>query len=205
MITPVQSGFVSTVNTAPSGGGSVGPSLPPKQTHAVVVFGCPLNPKTGQPSPALKRRLETALAQAHKDPHALIVVSGGAAHNRFTEADGMREWLMKHGVSSKRILVEGRSHDTIDNAENTARLLRGGHIRQVTVVTEKYHVHRAHALLASALSFEGIHAKMNDAAAPDGLSGLAAFKRELSEEKLLVIDRAKQEWRHLHAGRSLFG
>lgn len=181
------------------------PSLPPQASHAVVVFGRGLNKKTGKPTPALVRRLETALAQAKKDPDALIVVSGGAAHNRYVEAEGMRDWLVQHGVPSSRILVEGESNDTIENAENVAKLLEGGKVKDVTVVTERYHVHRAHALLESALSHRGVKATLDDAPAPDGLSGLAKLKMAVSEERLLVLDRAKQEWRHLSDGHSFFG
>jgi uncharacterized SAM-binding protein YcdF (DUF218 family) len=184
---------------------SASPSVPPQATHAVVVFGRGLNKKTGKPTPALVRRLETTLAQAKKDPDALIVVSGGAAHNQFPEAEGMRDWLVQHGVPSSRILVEGQSNDTIENAENVAKLLEGGKVKNVTVVTERYHVHRAHELLESALSHRGVKAKLDDAPAPDGLSGLAKLKMSLSEERLLVLDRANQEWRHLSDGHSFFG
>lgn len=207
MLPPVQNApsAATTSRPAASATADASPSLPPQATHAVVVFGRGLNPKTGKPTPALTRRLETALAQANQDPNALIVVSGGAAHNAFPEADGMRDWLVQHGVPASRILVEDHSNDTIENAENVAQLLKGGNVRQVTVVTEQYHVHRAHELLASALSFQGVKAKLNDAPAPDGLTGMAKVKMALSEERELLVNRARQEWRHLTSGHSIFG
>lgn len=184
---------------------STGPSLPPQQKHAIVIFGRGLNRRTGKPTPALTRRLEKGLEDAKADPNALVVVSGGAAHNKFPEADGMRDWLVKHGVPASRILVEDHSMDTIDNAENVAQLLQGGKVKRVTVVTEQFHVHRAHDLLAHALSFRGVHAKLDDSPAPDAYSGLSQVKMAISEERLLVLDRAKQEWRHLKSGLSFFG
>lgn len=198
-------GAVSTGSTNKEPAASGGPALPPTQRHAVVVFGRGLNPKTGKPTPALQRRLEEALTQARKDPAALIVVSGGAAHNAFPEAIGMRDWLVQHGVDASRILVEDRSHDTIENAENVAALLAGGKVQQVTVVTERYHVQRAHELLERALAFQHISARIDDAPAPDGLTGFDAVKRSLEEKKLLVLDEAKQLLRHLREGRSFFG
>ena len=184
---------------------SPAPRVPPSAKHAVVVFGCPVNAKTGAPTPALTRRLEQALTEAKKDPSAVLVVSGGAAHNRFPESVAMRDWLVQRGVDPARILVEDRSSDTIENAENVAAMLQGGGVKRVTVVTERYHERRAHLLLANALAFRGVKAQLDDSPAPDGLSGLAAFKKSFAEDKLLVLCLAKQEWRHLRAGQSFFG
>jgi uncharacterized SAM-binding protein YcdF (DUF218 family) len=117
----------------------------------------------------------------------------------------MRDWLVKHGVPASRILVEDHSNDTIENAENVAKLLQGGQVKQVTVVTEHYHVHRAHALLQSALAHRGVKAELDDAPAPDNLHGLDAVKMAISEERLLVLCRLKQEALHLREGMSFFG
>jgi hypothetical protein len=52
------------------------------------------------------RRLERALLDLEAGVAPSVIVSGGAVHSPDNEAVLMREWLLDHGVSPRRILVE---------------------------------------------------------------------------------------------------
>lgn len=83
---------------------------------ALVIFGCPILPD-GTPSPPLQDRLDAALALAAAFPNAVIIASGGAVSSEYTESEGMRDWLVAHGVATGRIVVDTHARDTLGNAE----------------------------------------------------------------------------------------
>jgi uncharacterized SAM-binding protein YcdF (DUF218 family) len=73
-----------------------------------------------------------------------VVASGGAAP-RAVAADVMRQVLEKEGVPPEKILTEGRSHSTYENAAFTAALLMPAGTRRIALVTEAFHMPRAEA------------------------------------------------------------
>ena len=55
----------------------------------------------------------------------------------------MRDWLVAHGVAPDRVVEEGTSGSTVENAYNTARLLADTGAQGVVVVSSPNHVERA--------------------------------------------------------------
>lgn len=179
--------------------------VPLQAERALVVFGCPLDAK-GKPTPALERRLQTALGAFNADPDALILVSGGQRGNHFPEGIGMRDWLVSRGVPASHVIVESQAYDTLENAEFSAPLLKEAGVKRATVITEEFHVNRAQALLEHALRNEGVDLELDGLAAPDLYDGFEkpAVQKWVRERFLLGQDRVRQSFLHLRQDLSIF-
>ena len=157
-------------------------NLNPSQPKlGVVVFGCTVTPE-GEPSPALARRLQRAVQEYRRQPHAVLVVSGGAVQTRPAEGAVMRAWLQSHGVPEAHIVVEDQALSTLDNARRVVPLLKELGLRRVLLVTERFHMRRSQTLLRRVLLSAGLaDLKVERASAPDGLRGVARLRRWLGE------------------------
>lgn len=121
------------------------PSHPPA---LVVLSGGMLLGADGRPvlaTDSLVRAVYAAQLQRRLQPD-WVVASGGPtsrAPGAGPIADAMRDFLVQLGSPAERILVEGASQTTYENAVFTARLLEAKRIRQVVLVTEPLHMPRA--------------------------------------------------------------
>ena len=141
--------------------GSVGPSgsavplslphipIPHGPGTAIVVLGYGLLPN-GTMRPELIARLQAAQVQAMVSPVSPIIVTGGNPQGGTTEAAAMAGWLIGHGIAPGRVHVEGRAADTIQNARNSAELMRALGIVDAVVVTSANHMPRAVATFVRA-------------------------------------------------------
>lgn len=114
---------------------------------AIVIFGAAVRPD-GQPSGALRRRVEAAVACGEAMPGTLYVPTG--ARGRFGEAESsvMAALLVTLGVPRARILEEPTGTDTLSSAIACARLLRArGHAGPVLAASSAYHLPRCVLLL----------------------------------------------------------
>ncbi len=113
--------------------------------QAIVVLGSG-TPK-GQPSPALRARLDTAHALAAAHPKAWVVVSGGVDFGEtLSEGQVMGNYLREQGLAPARILQEERSTSTELNLQYSLPLLQAqglGLDSAVAVVTSDFHTLRA--------------------------------------------------------------
>ena len=117
---------------------------------AVVVLGAAVHGR--ELSNTLVGRLDAALAYHQRNPSALIVVSGGQGlQEEIPEAVAMRQYLLDHGVSDDRIIVEDRSTSTEENFANSRALLgqRLPSGYRIAFVTDEFHVYRAGRIAAS--------------------------------------------------------
>ena len=81
---------------------------------AVIVLGAAVHGKT--PSLTLKRRLDTAVKYHKQNPDAVIIVSGGqGVQEDITEAEAMRNYLIKNGVEADKIIKEEAATSTFEN------------------------------------------------------------------------------------------
>jgi uncharacterized SAM-binding protein YcdF (DUF218 family) len=72
-----------------------------------------------------------------------VIASGGQADLRVTEADALREVLVKLGVPADRIVLEARSTTTREQAVQTAALLGARGATRFVLVTAPGHMVRA--------------------------------------------------------------
>lgn len=111
---------------------------------AVIVLGAQVR-STG-PSTILKYRLNAAASYLKENPDAVCIVSGAKGKNEpFTEAQGMKEYLVEQGIPGKNILLEEKAENTAENLAYSRKLLPSEDA-SVVLVTNNFHVYRALAL-----------------------------------------------------------
>lgn len=115
----------------------------------IIVLGAHVRPD-GEPSRALRHRLEAALAYLEANPMTGVVASGGRGSNEpCTEAAAMARWLTARGIARERIVEEGASTTTAENIAYARRLIaradRGAPhgIARIGIVTNDFHLYRA--------------------------------------------------------------
>ena len=116
---------------------------PLDRVEAVLVLGCQVRGEI--PSYMLHGRLNKALEVLSDHPEAVVVVTGGQGRGeRITEAEAMRRYLERNGISPERIYMEEKSTSTEENMVYSAEILRGlGITENIAVVTNEFHQYRA--------------------------------------------------------------
>lgn len=86
----------------------------PSACPYVIVLGAQV--KGTQPSRALRKRLDKALAYAEEHPETVLVLSGGQGPNEdISEAECMHAYLKATGLDEGRMVLEDRSTSTKEN------------------------------------------------------------------------------------------
>lgn len=120
----------------------------PSAAEAIVVLGCRLRAEGGA-SERLRRRVALAVELYGAGVAPILVLSGGGA-GPVAEAHIMRDLALAAGVPEAALLYEPESRNTVENALNTARLLRQRDIRRVVLVSDRTHLPRAALLFRRA-------------------------------------------------------
>lgn len=115
----------------------------PAKPNMVVVLGCQLWGE--EPSPMLKKRLDSAYELLIRYPDVPVVVTGGQGDDEvISEGEGMKRYLVRRGISEDRIIVEDQSTSTFENIRNAFEITdKMGLSRDITIATSEYHVYRA--------------------------------------------------------------
>lgn len=91
---------------------------------------------------ALLERTRRALQYLEQNPGTKAVLSGGMGEGEsITEAEAMRRYLVKHGISGDRLLLEAKSTNTKENLDFSLQII-GNYDASVGVVTNNFHVLR---------------------------------------------------------------
>jgi uncharacterized SAM-binding protein YcdF (DUF218 family) len=104
---------------------------------AIVVLGCR--------GSALTRRVDRAIEAYREGVAPLLVLSGGGT-GPVPEAEYMRRIAIAGGIPEQALLLDAVSRDTVENARETARLLRVRGLRSVLLVSDRTHLPRARLL-----------------------------------------------------------
>jgi uncharacterized SAM-binding protein YcdF (DUF218 family) len=99
------------------------------------VLGC-------RSSAGLTRRLDQGIRLFRAGAAPLLLLSGGGT-GPVPEAEIMPRMALARGVPEAALLVEPGSSDTVENARETARLLRPRGARLVLLVSDRVHLPRA--------------------------------------------------------------
>ncbi len=95
------------------------------------------------PSPALTRRVNAVTACLDQHPDAVIIASGGRGKSEpVSEAQCIRDELVKRGVDPSRIVMEDRSTNTHENMRYSRALIDRDDAA-VGIVTNNYHIWRS--------------------------------------------------------------
>jgi len=133
---------------------------------AIIVLGTPAD-SDGNPTPELLDRVTEGVREYQRGVAPRIIVTGGAAHNRFTEAEAMARVAESQGVPAAQIVAEPHALDTIQNACYSSRILASHGWRSAEVISSAYHLPRA-AIIFSHLAFDHLEWRMH--AAPASLT-----------------------------------
>jgi uncharacterized SAM-binding protein YcdF (DUF218 family) len=109
--------------------------------NAIVILGAAVWPG-GEPSPTLLRRTLHAAGLYHQE-NAPVIACGGLGKNAPSEAEVMRDLLLKQGVPDTDIHLEVTSTSTKENIGFARDILQSLQIRDITIVTDRYHAPRA--------------------------------------------------------------
>lgn len=117
----------------------------------IIVLGTPSLPD-GSPSPDQRMRVDEGVREyfAGVAPH--MIMTGGAAHNRFVEAHTMVALARAEGVPGEALVEEGRAQNTIQNIFYSQLLMKAHGWGSAEVVSSPSHLPRA-ALILEHYSF----------------------------------------------------
>ena len=118
--------------------------LPDDGSMCIVVLGFELN-DDGSMKEELIGRLSVALECARQYPSACVLCTGGgtaADAPDITVGRCMGDWMLAHGLSPHRLIVEDRSMTTAENAMNSYRILFSDYpsVDSVAIVSSSYHI-----------------------------------------------------------------
>jgi hypothetical protein len=151
-------------------------TMPKDKHHAIVVLGAGLE-TNGTMKAKLVSRLGQCLKLARIYPRAPIILTGGNQKGGVTEAYAMGLWCLQKGISRKRLFLEDRAKDTVENALFSSAILQRLGITHVTLVTSANHIHRGLADLQEACSRRGLKLEF------DHLAARAKGDSELDKEQ----------------------
>jgi uncharacterized SAM-binding protein YcdF (DUF218 family) len=109
---------------------------------AIIVLGSPAD-GDGNPSPHQLARVTEAVREYERGVAPRLIVTGGAAHNRFVEAEVMARTAHAEGIPEAAIVEEPRAKDTIENACYSAEIMKEHGWRSAEVVSSASHLPRA--------------------------------------------------------------
>jgi vancomycin permeability regulator SanA len=98
-----------------------------------------------KPSPGLKERLDYGLKLYHEGMFPRFIVSGGLDQPEFkyTEAEGMRNYLIQAGVPESSVLLENAATSTYENLLFSQEIMKREGLTTSIIITHTYHGCRA--------------------------------------------------------------
>jgi uncharacterized SAM-binding protein YcdF (DUF218 family) len=121
-------------------------NTPATHFDVLLVLGYPAN-LDGTPSPEQRERVLEAVNQYRAGVAPVVIFSGGAAHNRFVEADVMAKLAESSGVPVRAIIEERHAQNTIQNVEYSTQIMHLHGWDSVEAITSASHVRRASLIL----------------------------------------------------------
>jgi uncharacterized SAM-binding protein YcdF (DUF218 family) len=120
---------------APTGNTALG------RFDAIIVLGSPTD-SDGDPTPEQLARVTEGVHEYERGVAPRLILTGGAAHNQFVEAQVMARVAEAQGVPLSAIFVEPEAKDTIQNACNSVRIMRAHGWHSAEVVSAASHLPR---------------------------------------------------------------
>lgn len=120
---------------------------------AILILGTPAD-SDGNPTPLLLDRVTEGVHEYQRGIAPRILVTGGAAHNRFVEAEVMARVAHAQGVPTANILKETHAQNTIENACYSAQILKAHGWHSAEIVSTDTHLPRAAMIFSHLDEFE---------------------------------------------------
>jgi uncharacterized SAM-binding protein YcdF (DUF218 family) len=163
---------------------SVAPTsnTPLTRFDAIIVLGSPAD-SDGNPTPEQLARVTEGVNEYKRGTAPRLILTGGAAHNRFVEARVMARTAEAQGIPPSAIYVEPQATDTVQNACYSARLMEAHGWRSAEVISTAYHLPRA------GLIFNSQQLKWSAHAAPPLSPTTSAYDTALAAVEVLKTAR----------------
>ena len=117
-----------------------------EQADIIVVLGAA--EYNGRPSPVLRARLDHAFDLYAKGLAQLILTTGGAGGDeQYTEGQVGRDYLVRRGIPSERIVVEGEGDTTVSTVLAVSEIMRRMGLTSAILVSDGYHIFRSKRIL----------------------------------------------------------
>jgi vancomycin permeability regulator SanA len=98
--------------------------------------------RNGQPSLALKARLDETLLLYRRGLFPLVMVSGAHGKEGFDEGTVMKRYLVARGVPEAAVIADNEGENTWATAHNATALMRARGLKSALVVSQYYHTPR---------------------------------------------------------------
>jgi uncharacterized SAM-binding protein YcdF (DUF218 family) len=119
-----------------------------KLTHfdTLIVLGTPCTTE-GEPSLEQRERVLEGVREFRAGVATHMIVTGGAAHNSFVEADCMKRLAVEQGVPADAVIEEKQAQDTIQNIWFSKAIMDAYGWRSAEVVSSPSHLPRTALIL----------------------------------------------------------
>lgn len=116
---------------------------PMKEADAGIILG--MSMWGDEPSPGLKERLDFGLKLYEEGKFPLFIVTGGLDKPdfKYTEGQGMRNYLVTQGVPENAIYVENEATSTYENLLFSKEIMTREDLSSAIIITHTYHGSRA--------------------------------------------------------------
>ena len=122
----------------------VAPASNTNQTRfdAIIVLGYKAD-SDGNPTPRMLARISEGVREYERGIAPRLIVTGGAVHNPFVEAQVMARTAEAEGIPASAIVLEPQAKDTIQNACFAVRIMKQHGWRSAEIVSSSSHLPRA--------------------------------------------------------------
>jgi uncharacterized SAM-binding protein YcdF (DUF218 family) len=158
---------------------------------ALIVLGSPAD-ADGNPKPTELERVTEAVDEYERGVAPRMIITGGAAHNQYFEADVMARVAEAQGIPAGAIIEERTAMDTMQNACDSLRIMRLHGWESAEVISSTSHLPRAGLILSRLPLKWRTHA--SHALEPEGpwMHGAAAAVEILKTARYLVWARQSE-------------
>lgn len=162
----------------------------PRPVDAIVVLA-------GEDAMPRAERGYAAFAQlAQAGAPTMLVVSGGLSDPpHLIGASSLRAWLLGKSVAPGKIIVEGESQSTVEQARNVVDLARANGWTSLLLIASEYHVYRAFLTFLAVLIDRDLTKEIRLDVLPSNQSSWSGSPDGLSitRAQLLAIEAQKIE------------
>ena len=113
----------------------------------LIVLGAPAD-ADGNPTPMELERVTEAVDEYERGVAPRMIITGGAAHNQYLEADVMARVAKAQGIPAGAIVEERTAQDTIQNACESLKIMRLHGWESAEVVSSPSHLPRTGLILS---------------------------------------------------------
>jgi uncharacterized SAM-binding protein YcdF (DUF218 family) len=113
----------------------------------LIVLGSPAD-ADGNPTPMELERVTEAVDEYERGVASRMIITGGAAHNQYVEADVMARVAEAQGIPAGAIVEERTALDTIQNACDSLKIMRRHGWESAEVISSASHLPRTGLILS---------------------------------------------------------